>query len=98
MDFYVILGLEPGASINEVKRAYRRLARRCHPGINPGDGAAGALFERISEAYQTLHAYMVRLKPEGDLADTMLSSAGREKLALHIESRFPEVIALAGIG
>ncbi len=54
MDFYVILGLEPGASINDVKRAYRRLARRCHPGINPGDGAAGALFERISEAYQTL--------------------------------------------
>jgi molecular chaperone DnaJ len=54
MDFYTILGLEPGASSAEIKRAYRRLARRYHPGINPGDGAAEALFRRISEAYETL--------------------------------------------
>jgi molecular chaperone DnaJ len=54
MDFYVILGLEPGASTAEVKRAYRRLSRRYHPGINPGDRAAEALFRRISEAYETL--------------------------------------------
>jgi molecular chaperone DnaJ len=54
LDFYVILGLGPGASPAEIKRAYRRLARRYHPGINPGDRAAEALFERISEAYETL--------------------------------------------
>ena len=38
----------------EVKRAYRRLSRRYHPGINPGDRAAEALFQRITEAYETL--------------------------------------------
>jgi molecular chaperone DnaJ len=54
MDFYVILGLEPGATLAEVKRAYRRLSRRYHPGINPGDRAAETLFRRISEAYETL--------------------------------------------
>jgi molecular chaperone DnaJ len=54
MDFYVILGLEPGASPAEIKRAYRRLARRYHPGVNPGDRAAEALFTQIAEAYETL--------------------------------------------
>ena len=54
MDFYVILGLAPGASPAEIKRAYRRLSRRYHPGINPGDRAAEAMFGRISEAYETL--------------------------------------------
>jgi molecular chaperone DnaJ len=54
MDLYAILGLNPDASIAEIKRAYRRLARRYHPGINPGDQAAAAMFRRISEAYETL--------------------------------------------
>ena len=54
MEFYVILGLVPGASPAEIKRAYRRLSRRYHPGINPGDRAAEAVFQRISEAYDTL--------------------------------------------
>ena len=54
MDFYTILGLQPGASNSEIKRAYRRLARRHHPGINPGDREAEALFQRIAEAYETL--------------------------------------------
>ena len=54
MDLYAVLGLESGASVADIKRAYRRLARRYHPGINPGDRAAEALFHRISEAYETL--------------------------------------------
>lgn len=54
MDLYAVLGLAPGASIADIKRAYRRLARRYHPGINPGDRAAEALFHRITEAYETL--------------------------------------------
>jgi molecular chaperone DnaJ len=54
MDLYAVLGLAPGASIADIKRAYRRLARRYHPGINPGDRAAEALFQRITEAYETL--------------------------------------------
>src|ERR1043166_998111 len=54
MDFYIVLGLERGATVNDVKRAYKRLARRFHPDINPGDRMAAAQFRQIAEAYETL--------------------------------------------
>jgi molecular chaperone DnaJ len=54
MDFYVILGLERGATPNDIKRAYKRLARRLHPDINPGDGTAAARFRQVLQAYETL--------------------------------------------
>src|SRR5258705_3224559 len=54
MDLYVILGLEQGATESEIKRAYRRLARRFHPDINPGDRMAEARFRQILDAYETL--------------------------------------------
>jgi hypothetical protein len=47
MDLYEILGLTHGASLGEIKRAYRRLARRYHPDINPGDRAAEGRFRQI---------------------------------------------------
>lgn len=54
MDLYVVLGLAHGASDTEIKRAYRRLARRFHPDINPGDRMAASRFRQILEAYETL--------------------------------------------
>ena len=54
MDFYVILGLKRSASQGEVKRAYKRVARRYHPDINPGDREAAAFYRRATEAYETL--------------------------------------------
>jgi molecular chaperone DnaJ len=54
VDFYIVLGLSQGASESDIKRAYRRLARRLHPDINPGDRAAEARFRQIVEAYETL--------------------------------------------
>jgi molecular chaperone DnaJ len=54
MDLYALLGLASSATPADIKRAYRRLARRCHPDINPGDKAAEALYQRVSEAYETL--------------------------------------------
>src|SRR5437764_10524035 len=54
MDFYVILGVDREATLADVKRAYKRLARRYHPDINPGDRMAAAQFRQIAEAYETL--------------------------------------------
>ena len=54
MDLYVILGLPHGATEADIKRAYRRLARRFHPDINPGDRTAAQRFREIAEAYETL--------------------------------------------
>lgn len=54
MDLYVVLGVGQTASEAEIKRAYRRLARRFHPDINPGDRAAAHCFREILEAYETL--------------------------------------------
>src|SRR5215831_6773993 len=54
MDFYIVLGIERGATVADIKRAYKRLARRFHPDINPGDRTAAAQFRQIAEAYETL--------------------------------------------
>ncbi len=54
MDLYVILGLASGAKTSDIKRAYRRLARRYHPDINPGDATAKAMYRQICDAYETL--------------------------------------------
>jgi molecular chaperone DnaJ len=54
MNFYVVLGVRREASAEEVRRAYRRLARKYHPDINPGDRAAADAYRQISEAYETL--------------------------------------------
>jgi molecular chaperone DnaJ len=54
MDLYVVLGVRQDATDSEIKRAYRRLARRFHPDINPGDEAAALHFQQVLEAYETL--------------------------------------------
>jgi len=54
MDFYILLGVARDATLADVKRAYKRLARKFHPDINPGDRRAAAQFRQISEAYETL--------------------------------------------
>jgi molecular chaperone DnaJ len=54
MDFYILLGIERGATLSDIKRAYKRLARKFHPDINPGDRLAAAQFRQIAEAYETL--------------------------------------------
>lgn len=53
-DPYKVLGLERGASDEEVKKAYRRLAKKYHPDANPGDQAAAEKMQQINAAYEQI--------------------------------------------
>src|SRR3990170_279484 len=53
-DYYEVLGLPRSASEKELKQAYRRLARKYHPDVNPGDAQAEARFKEINSAYEVL--------------------------------------------
>jgi molecular chaperone DnaJ len=53
-DYYQILGVSRNASTKEIKQAYRRLARKHHPDVNPGDKSAEAKFKEINAAYEVL--------------------------------------------
>jgi molecular chaperone DnaJ len=53
-DYYQILGVSRNASEKEIKQAYRRLARKHHPDLNPGDKSAEAKFKEINAAYEVL--------------------------------------------
>jgi molecular chaperone DnaJ len=54
-DYYAVLGLEKGASEEELKKAYRRLAVKFHPDKNPGDKVAEENFKELGEAYEVLN-------------------------------------------
>ncbi|PYV82384.1 MAG: molecular chaperone DnaJ, partial [Acidobacteria bacterium] len=53
-DYYEILGVKKSASVDDIRKAFRKLARKYHPDVNPGDKAAEEKFKTLSEANDVL--------------------------------------------
>ena len=71
-NFYATLGVPQNASIEEIKKAYKKLARENHPDLNPGDLEAEKKFKEVSEAHSVLGDE--RKKQEYDQIRTMGAS------------------------
>ena len=61
-DYYDILGVEKNATDDEIKRAYRKLAKKYHPDVNQGDSNSEAKFKEVNEAYEVLSNSQKRTK------------------------------------
>src|ERR1700691_324474 len=84
-DFYAVLGVSATAAQDEIKKQYRKLAKRYHPDTNANDTKASERFKEISEAYTVLGDAQTRKQYDetrrlgacGDFGGRSLSAAGR---------------------
>jgi DnaJ-class molecular chaperone len=84
-DYYQILGVGRAASEKEIKQAYRRLARKHHPDLNPGDKSAEARFKEINAAYEVLSDPEKRKKydqfgDQWEYAEQFAKAGGQERV------------------
>src|SRR2546423_14248452 len=54
VDYYKVLGINKNATTDEIKKAYRKLARKFHPDLNPNDKEANKKFQQVNEANEVL--------------------------------------------
>src|SRR5678809_205998 len=78
-DYYEILGIKRDAKPEEIKKAYRRLARKYHPDVNPGDKTAEERFKMMSEAHDVLSDPKKRSVYDrfGQYSDNLADAAAR---------------------
>src|SRR5438128_6476564 len=62
IDYYRVLGVDKNASTDDIKKAYRKLARKYHPDLNPNDNEAHKKFQQINEANEVLSDSDMRKK------------------------------------
>src|SRR5262245_31251577 len=68
-DLYEVLGVGTGAADEEIKAAFRRLAKQLHPDLHPGDARAGRQLQEVTLAYETLSHGPSRLAYDAGLAE-----------------------------
>ncbi len=78
-DYYQVLGIKKDAKPEEIKKAYRRMARKFHPDVNPGDKSAEERFKKITEAHDVLSDPKKRAVFDrfGQYSDNLADAAGR---------------------
>src|ERR1051325_11550304 len=79
VDFYKVLGVKRDAKPEEIKKAYRRMARKYHPDVNPGDKSAEERFKLITEAHDVLSDEKKRKVYDrfGQYSDNLAEAAAR---------------------
>src|SRR6516225_1292858 len=87
-DYYETLGVPRDAGEDQIKKAYRKLTRKFHPDVNPGDKTAEEHFKEINEAYEVLSdaenaSAMTTWAPTGRPAWTSLRLPDRQTRSMH---------------
>ena len=96
VDYYKLLGVDKTASVKEIKSAYRKLARKYHPDLNPNDKDAKKKFQQINEANEVLSDPVKRKKYDqygkdwqhSEQFDNQRQQYQRQSIQMHVREDF----------